>query len=188
MRSKELADLAGVTVRALRHYHQLGLLPEPPRAKNGYREYGAVDLARVLRIKRLSSLGISLQQVAEMLAEEQDSAGRGAADTRRMMRLPTSTASLLRKSSTFNGSAALSPNYANGPSTPMFRPCSASTLPDCEARARAVVLWTMSGRVFCWSTGFSTSHRKRPRPFLSFSSLWERRGRSRRTSNSTSVC
>lgn len=61
MRSKELADLAGVTVRALRHYHQLGLLPEPPRAKNGYREYGAVDLARVLRIKRLSSLGISLQ-------------------------------------------------------------------------------------------------------------------------------
>lgn len=80
MRSKELADLAGVTVRALRHYHQLGLLPEPPRAKNGYREYGAVDLARVLRIKRLSSLGISLQQVAEMLAEEQDSAGRGAAD------------------------------------------------------------------------------------------------------------
>lgn len=80
MRSKELADLAGVTVRALRHYHQLGILPEPPRAKNGYREYGAVDLARVLRIKRLSSLGISLQQVAEMLAEEQDSAGRGAAD------------------------------------------------------------------------------------------------------------
>lgn len=71
MRSKELADFAGVTVRTLRHYHQLGLLPEPPRSANGYRTYGAVDLARVLRIKRLASLGIPLQQVAEMLAEDQ---------------------------------------------------------------------------------------------------------------------
>ena len=71
MRSKELADFAGVTVRTLRHYHQLGLLPEPPRSANGYRAYGAVDLARVLRIKRLASLGIPLQQVAEMLAEDQ---------------------------------------------------------------------------------------------------------------------
>lgn len=74
MRSKELADLAGVTVRTLRHYHQMGLLPEPPRAENGYREYGAVDLVRVLRIRRLASLGMSLQQVAEMLAEESEGA------------------------------------------------------------------------------------------------------------------
>lgn len=74
MRSKELADLAGVTVRTLRHYHQMGLLPEPPRAENGYRTYGAVDLARVLRIRRLSSLGMSLQQVADMLDAETEGA------------------------------------------------------------------------------------------------------------------
>ena len=71
MRSKEVAEFAGVTVRTLRHYHQLGILPEPPRSANGYREYGAVDVARVLRIKRLASLGFSLEQVGAMLNREQ---------------------------------------------------------------------------------------------------------------------
>ncbi|MEV4016841.1 MerR family DNA-binding transcriptional regulator [Nonomuraea angiospora] len=37
MLSSELAELAGVTVRTLRHYHQIGLLPEPRRASGGYR-------------------------------------------------------------------------------------------------------------------------------------------------------
>ena len=70
MRSKELADLAGVTVRTLRHYHQMGLLPEPPRAANGYREYRATDVAQVLRIKHLTSLGMPLRQVKEALDSE----------------------------------------------------------------------------------------------------------------------
>lgn len=70
VRSKELADFAGVTVRALRHYHQMGLLPEPPRSANGYRSYSAGDIVRVLRIKRMTSLGMSLQQVGEMLEGE----------------------------------------------------------------------------------------------------------------------
>ena len=77
MRSKEVADLAGVTVRTLRHYHHMGLLPEPPRSANGYRVYGATDVARVLRIKRLASLGISLQQIKEMLDEEGSDAHSG---------------------------------------------------------------------------------------------------------------
>ncbi|MDO4442684.1 MAG: MerR family transcriptional regulator [Slackia sp.] len=78
MRSKELADLAGVTVRTLRHYHQMGLLAEPPRAENGYRTYGAADLARVLRIKRLASLGMSLRQVRSVLDAEFSESGAGA--------------------------------------------------------------------------------------------------------------
>lgn len=41
MRSNELAKLAGVTVRTLRHYHAIGLMAEPSRAENGYREYEA---------------------------------------------------------------------------------------------------------------------------------------------------
>ena len=80
MRSKEVADLAGVTVRTLRHYHHMGLLPEPPRSANGYRAYGATDVARVLRIKRLASLGISLQQVKEMLDEEDADAAAQSGD------------------------------------------------------------------------------------------------------------
>ncbi|MCI8425271.1 MAG: MerR family transcriptional regulator, partial [Adlercreutzia sp.] len=69
MRSNEVAKTAGVTVRTLRHYHQLGLLPEPPRAANGYREYTAADLARVLRIKRLASLGFPLARIGALLEE-----------------------------------------------------------------------------------------------------------------------
>lgn len=77
MLSKDVARLSGVTVRTLRHYHQMGILPEPPRRDNGYREYGAVDVARVLRIKRLASLGLSLEQIGTIL-EEEESGGTGA--------------------------------------------------------------------------------------------------------------
>jgi DNA-binding transcriptional MerR regulator len=40
LRIGELADLAGVTVRTIRHYHAKGLLAEPPRDPSGYRRYG----------------------------------------------------------------------------------------------------------------------------------------------------
>lgn len=70
MRSSELAELAGVTVRALRHYHQIGILDEPPRSSNGYREYDVGHLVRVLRIARLADLGFALQDLP--LDEESD--------------------------------------------------------------------------------------------------------------------
>lgn len=70
MRSKEIADFTGVTVRALRHYHALGILPEPARGDNGYREYSVKDAVTVLRIKRLSSMGFPLAKVKEMLSAE----------------------------------------------------------------------------------------------------------------------
>ncbi len=74
MRSSELASLAGVTVRALRHYHQLGILDEPPRSVNGYREYDVHHLIRILRITRLASLGLPLQGLAAVLDEPSDDA------------------------------------------------------------------------------------------------------------------
>jgi DNA-binding transcriptional MerR regulator len=67
MRIVEIARLAGVTVRTLRHYHQIGLLPEPRRSSNGYRDYTAVDLTTVLRIRRLAGLGLSLDSVKELV-------------------------------------------------------------------------------------------------------------------------
>ena len=63
MRSGELAELAGVTVRTIRHYHQIGILEEPSRSPNGYREYDVGHLVRVLRIKRLADLGFALQDL-----------------------------------------------------------------------------------------------------------------------------
>lgn len=69
MKSSEVAKLADVTVRTLRHYHAIGLLPEPSRGENGYREYEVDDLVRLLRIKRLTTLGFSLSRIGEVLDE-----------------------------------------------------------------------------------------------------------------------
>lgn len=75
MRSAELARLAGVTVRTLRHYHQVGVLDEPERSSNGYRSYGVHDLVRLLRIKHLAAVGIPLDRMAGLLDDmDEDSA------------------------------------------------------------------------------------------------------------------
>ena len=79
MRSNEIAKLAGTTVRTLRHYHAIGLLPEPPRQDNGYRDYGTADLVRLLRIKRLASLGFPLERIGGMLDELDQSTGTSSA-------------------------------------------------------------------------------------------------------------
>lgn len=64
--TRQLADLAGTSLRTVRHYHEVGLLVEPERRANGYKSYGVEHLVRVMRIKRLSGLGFSLSQIAEM--------------------------------------------------------------------------------------------------------------------------
>jgi DNA-binding transcriptional MerR regulator len=64
--TREIAELADTTVRAVRHYHEVGLLDEPERRANGYKQYGVAHLIRVLRIKRLTDLGFSLSQIAAM--------------------------------------------------------------------------------------------------------------------------
>lgn len=69
MRSGELAKAAGVTVRALRHYRSIGLLPEPPRTESDYCDYRMSDLFRLLRIKNLVSLGFSLERIKAMLED-----------------------------------------------------------------------------------------------------------------------
>ena len=70
--TRQLADLAGTTVKAVRHYHEIGLLELPERASNGYKQYGVAHLVRVLQITRLSALGVPLSQVATMGRADQD--------------------------------------------------------------------------------------------------------------------
>ncbi len=67
MRIGELAELAGVTSRTVRHYHQIGLLPEPERRINGYREYSVLDVTRMLRIRHLVGLGLGLDRIRGLL-------------------------------------------------------------------------------------------------------------------------
>lgn len=61
--TREVADLAGTTVNTVRHYHRTGLLDEPDRMANGYKQYGARHLVRLLQIRRLRDLGVPLAQI-----------------------------------------------------------------------------------------------------------------------------
>ncbi|MEV4897812.1 MerR family transcriptional regulator [Nonomuraea sp. NPDC055795] len=63
----QLAAHAGVTVRAVRHYHHLGLLPEPERDASGYRRYGAAAVVDLIRIKTLADAGVPLARIDELL-------------------------------------------------------------------------------------------------------------------------
>jgi DNA-binding transcriptional MerR regulator len=63
----ELASYAGVTVRAVRHYHAKGLLPEPQRDASGYRRYGAGAVVELIRIRTLAEAGVPLARVQELL-------------------------------------------------------------------------------------------------------------------------
>lgn len=64
--TRELAELGGTTVNTIRHYHRLGLLAEPERRYNGYKQYGVQDLVRLLRIRRLAELGVPLSQIGDV--------------------------------------------------------------------------------------------------------------------------
>jgi DNA-binding transcriptional MerR regulator len=63
----QLAAYAGVTVRAVRHYHHIGLLPEPERDASGYRRYGATAVVSLIKIRTLANAGVPLSQIAELL-------------------------------------------------------------------------------------------------------------------------
>nr|WP_307829513.1 MerR family transcriptional regulator [Antrihabitans stalagmiti] len=100
--TRQLADLAGTTLRTVRHYHEVGLLPEPERAPNGYKSYGVAHLVRLLRIRRLVDLGFSLPRIADLGAadEHPDQALRAldaelAATIERLQRARVEVAQLL---------------------------------------------------------------------------------------------
>jgi len=72
MRIGELAELVGISTRAIRHYHRVGLLPEPARRGNGYRDYSLRDAVELARVRRLVELGLSLAEVGDVLAGDAD--------------------------------------------------------------------------------------------------------------------
>lgn len=63
----EVAELAGVTVRTLHHYDELGLLSPSGRSEAGYRLYSYDDLARLREILIWRTLGFGLTEIASLL-------------------------------------------------------------------------------------------------------------------------
>ena len=64
--TKEFAALAGVTVKALRHYDRLGLI-KPRRTRAGHRRYVQADLGRIEAITALKYLGFALDEIRLIL-------------------------------------------------------------------------------------------------------------------------
>src|SRR4051812_25334317 len=68
----ELAKACGVTVRALHHYDEIGLLTPGERSAAGHRRYTGQDVRRLYRIRALQTLGFPLADIDAALANSAD--------------------------------------------------------------------------------------------------------------------
>jgi DNA-binding transcriptional MerR regulator len=66
----EVAKATGLTVRALHHYDEIGLLVPSQRTSAGYRLYSDGDVARLYRILALRTLGFTLEEIGGALLRE----------------------------------------------------------------------------------------------------------------------
>ncbi|MBB5784516.1 MerR family transcriptional regulator [Nonomuraea jabiensis] len=76
----QLADYAGVTIKAIRHYHERGLLPEPDRDSSGYRRYTAKDAIDLVKIRTLANAGVPLARIKDLLDAEPDALAAAIAE------------------------------------------------------------------------------------------------------------
>lgn len=83
----QLASYAGVTVRAVRHYHAKGLLPEPGRDHSGYRRYDAAAVVELVRIRTLADAGVPLSRVEELLGAGDDEFAAAVEEIDRRLRV-----------------------------------------------------------------------------------------------------
>lgn len=76
----ELAERTGLSLRTIRHYDEVGLLPATARTDGGFRVYSEDDFERLVVIKQMKPLGFSLEEMADLLTilgnrQGQDSGG-----------------------------------------------------------------------------------------------------------------
>ncbi|PPG42020.1 MerR family transcriptional regulator [Pseudoclavibacter sp. RFBA6] len=71
------AEFVGTTPRAIRHYHQIGLVSEPERGSDDRRRYGYDEMIQLLWIRRMAEAGIALDDIRDAFAGAADSAESG---------------------------------------------------------------------------------------------------------------
>lgn len=100
--TRELAELAGTTLNAVRHYHRVGLLDEPDRTGNGYKQYEVRHLTRLILIRRLRDMGVPLDRIEQASCPDSTEAALGAIDAElaesidRLQRSRSEIAAILR--------------------------------------------------------------------------------------------
>ena len=63
----QVARLAGINAKTIRHYESIGLLPPPARRPNQYRRYDMADVNRLILLRRIRYLGIPLSEAKSLL-------------------------------------------------------------------------------------------------------------------------
>ncbi|MFE3829171.1 MerR family transcriptional regulator [Streptomyces sp. NPDC059092] len=76
----DVAALVGTTPRAIRHYHDMGLIPEPGRGGDGRRRYGFQDVVRLLWIRKMADAGIALDDIREAFTTTGTGTGESEGD------------------------------------------------------------------------------------------------------------
>ncbi len=72
LRIGELAAALGLNPKTVRYYEEIGLLPQPRRTQSGYRLYDGRDLERLRFIGKAKAIGLSLEEIGEILALRRD--------------------------------------------------------------------------------------------------------------------
>lgn len=63
----DVADRTGLSLRTIRHYEEVGLLPEPQRSPGGFRLYAQQAVDRLLLIKRMKPLDFTLEEMRDLI-------------------------------------------------------------------------------------------------------------------------
>ncbi|MBN2219470.1 MAG: MerR family transcriptional regulator [Kosmotogaceae bacterium] len=113
MNAKEVAELSGLSVRALHHYDEIGLLSPKRNAENGYREYSEEDLDKLQQILFFRQCGFSLERIKKLLSNPRfDRAGAFELQKKHLMlekeRIETMLGTLERTLKTIKGEDSMS--------------------------------------------------------------------------------
>src|ERR1700737_687216 len=95
--SGQLAAYAGVTIKAVRHYHKRGLMEEPPRDSSGYRRYTAEHAIELIKIKTLAEAGVPLARIKELVATDPEHFATSVAEIDRGLKKRTEELARTRK-------------------------------------------------------------------------------------------
>ena len=64
----DVAERTGLSLRTIRHYEEVGMLPAARRTASGYRQYGETDVQTLRFIRHSRDLGFSLAEITELLS------------------------------------------------------------------------------------------------------------------------
>jgi DNA-binding transcriptional MerR regulator len=67
MQIGEVAERTKLSLRTIRHYEEVGLVPPSARSKGGFRLYTESDVQRLLLIRKMKPLGFTLEEMTDLL-------------------------------------------------------------------------------------------------------------------------